>query len=276
MRVAGVRPVSLQQWRVQSLSGSSTSGGSGSMARRVLVHGAAGPVGLLACQLLRGWGCLVTATAQQHHDVTQLSRFAHHVVLTDSNDTREDEERRKQVSCADLLSSHSSPSSSPAPGWLSSVPHLGSYSVFLDCVGGGSSESAALIALSSPTGHFVTLRGSLLPLLDADGLLSGGASSVARLAERKAVFGARGVRYDWAVNRCDAAALRYISAAFDHGLLEVTQPAQIMRGIDSVAAAMQLYGSNKPQSKIVVDLQQTNNDFGTQVKYVEKGAPVQR
>ena len=245
VHVAGVRPTSLPQWRLQAAAGDSGSGGS---AGRALIHGAAGPVGLLACQLLRGWGYSVTATCKPSHDVTQLARFAQHVVTTQPDGAGDTES---------------------IPGWLSSVPALGSYSLFVDCVGGQSSEAAALSALSSPGGHFVSLRGALLPLLDADGLLAGAVSGAARLAERKAAFGARALRYDWAVNRGSPEALRYISAAIDDGVLEVTEPARVMRGIDSVPAAMQLYGgSERPQGKVVIELDQPD-------KAMQNGAPQQ-
>ena len=240
VHVAGVRPVSFQHWRGQAGSG----GDSGSSAGRALIHGAAGPVGLLTCQLLRAWGFTVTATCKRSHDISQLARFAHQIVYTDA----EERERERKANS-------SGASSSTAPGWLSVLADLGSYSLFVDCVGGVSSESAALSALSSPGGHFVSLRGALLPLLDSDGLWSGGLNSAARLADRKAVFGARGLRYDWVVNRCDSKALRYFSAAIDRGLLECTQPERIMRGIDSVPAAMQMYGSKQLQGKVVVELE---------------------
>ena len=241
--VAGMRPISLRHWHGQQSNG--RDGDGGSSAGRVLVHGAAGPLGLLACQLLQGWGYTVTATCKPAQDSTQLARFAQHVVTTDEDEEAVQEKER--------------PLSSPAPGWLSSVPHVGSYCLFLDCVGGGQSESAALSSLSSPGGHFVTLRGSLLPTMDAAGLLLGGVSSAARLADRKAAFSLRGLRYDWAINRCSSDALRYIGAAFDQGLLAATPPVRVLPGIESVPAAMRLYATERPQGKVVVDLQQRSS-----------------
>ena len=236
---AGLRPRSLQLWRLQAEAASARgggggSGGSGGSAGRALVHGAAGPLGLLACQLLRAWGYSVTGTCRPAQDDTQLARAAQHTVRTEAEGEQSD----------------------PAapPEWLSRVPGLGSYSLFLDCVGGASSELAALSALQSPGGHFVSLRGSLLPLLDAAGLLRGGVRSAARLLDRKAVFGARGLRYDWAVNRCSRDALQYVSAAIEQGLLQTTQPAQTLRGIESVPAAMERHAQQTAPGKVVVEL----------------------
>ena len=231
---AGLRPRSLQQWRLHAEAASGGDGDSGGIVGRALVHGAAGPLGLLACQLLRAWGYSVTGTCRPAQDDTQLARAAQYTVRTEAEGERID----------------------PAapPSWLSRVPGLGSYSLFLDCVGGTGSELAALSALQSPGGHFVSLRGSLLPLLDAGGLLRGGVRSAARLLERKAVFGARGLRYDWAVNRCSRDALHYVSAAIEHGLLQTTQPAQILRGIESVPAAMERHTTQTATGKVVVEL----------------------
>ena len=134
--------------------------------------------------------------------------------------------------------------------------------MFLDCVGGGSGtelsegEEAAAVLLQPGVGCYVTLRGRMVQDVDERGLLAGGLRAVAGLVELKATFAARGLRYEAAVNDCNARALHYLALCLDTGGLQhhgsMQQQGDSWTGIERVIDALQHFETNRPQGKVVI------------------------
>ena len=224
-----------------------------------LVHGAGGPLGRLAVRTLRAWGYSVTATLRAHQSAASIKRSAQHIVRTAA------EGEEEQDSSADSSWTVSTP-----PSWVSLLPERGGYSLFLDCVGGAASEAAAVQSLRAGSGVYVTLRGELVDATDHLGLVRGGLRAMQTLALRKAAFAARGLRYHWAINRCNSDALAYLARAIDEGCIvteedagerQPSEEADIqLDGIEQAVRALDESEQRKPQGKLLIALRRDGDE----------------
>jgi hypothetical protein len=225
------------------------------------VHGAGGPLGRLAVQTLQRWGFHVTATLRPGQETAGLRQHAAAVITTQPS---------SQSAASSSLPAGSGswspplPSSLRPPSWLPSSCARAGFRLFLDCVGGGSGselsegEEAAAVLLQPGVGCYVTLRGRMVQDVDERGLLAGGWRAVAGLLQRKAAFAARGLRYEAAVNACNARALHYLALCLDTGGLQhydsMQQQDHSWTGIERVIDALQHFDTNRPQAKCVVSI----------------------
>jgi len=201
--------------------------------RNALVHGASGPIGLLAIQLLQRWGYTVYATTLPG------ARESLDKLKQKQQRAKKDAEASKD---AEAIKLHSLPELhiiDTTQGKLQRSVPARSLSVFLDGVGGDAVLDEAL-PLLAPTGQFVTLRGEGVQTIDKEGLLQGAIHSGALLAQHKSHAARYGANYHWAISTPSVEALNYVRGMLVGGLLQSDLlPISLWRGLEAAPDALQ-------------------------------------
>ena len=167
--------------------------------RRAVVHGASGPVGLAAVQLLQLWGYDVWATTIAATRSSLDSLAAKQAAEAPQRNADPD---APVLGALHIVDTALEPLSSLSPR---------SFSLLLDGVGGEDVMETAFNLLA-PSGQMVTLRGEGVKAIDREGLVQGsikGGSSLAACNARAAEFGCG---YHWAISTPNADALEYVGA----------------------------------------------------------------
>ncbi|XP_037083533.1 reticulon-4-interacting protein 1 homolog, mitochondrial-like [Pollicipes pollicipes] len=154
--------------------------------RRVLVLGASGGVGSLAVQLLKAWGCEVTATCAA--DAVPLVESLGADVVLDYTSPRADEH----------------------------LALMQGYDLILDC-SGQSSEGRLPLLKPWTYSKYVTLSPPLLRNVDEGGLLAGSLRNAAQLVQSNIASHSRGSSFRWAFFMPNGCALRQIRDLVDDG-----------------------------------------------------------
>jgi len=211
----------------------------------VLIHGAGGPLGSLAVRLFSLWGWKIIATIKSEQSKEFLLKQKN-VQIIETDDKKQENNNNNNINNNIKVGRE-------LPEW-SSLIERSSLTLFIDCVGGISSESAGF-ALLKNGGSFVTLRGSIVSLTDKYGLISGSLKSANSLMKSKARFASIGVSYHWVINQPQPEALKYLSQLIDSGHnLNIPINNQKFKNIDGIKDAMKYSLKNSSQSKIIVEL----------------------
>ncbi|XP_043240954.1 reticulon-4-interacting protein 1 homolog, mitochondrial-like [Amphibalanus amphitrite] len=185
VEAASIPYVAATAWSALVVTGELVSEGT-RRDRRVLVCGAAGGVGSLAVQLLKAWGCQVTATCAT--DAVELVESLGADVVVDYT----------------------------APDADEHLKLMQGYDLILDCSGGHGERH---IPLMKPWTYakYVTLSPPLLKNIDADGLVAGGVRNLAELVQSNISSHTQGRSHRWAFFMPNGCALSQVRDLVDDG-----------------------------------------------------------
>jgi NADPH:quinone reductase-like Zn-dependent oxidoreductase len=215
-----------------------------------LIHGAGGPVGLTALQLLISWGWSVSVTCKGQRQADLITKCI--------QNNKQNKLRGSLIEIIDSSKQYSNQDSGASSDQFSYSDAFPSpaFDFILDGVGGEEAAQLGLRALK-PGGKFITLRGNLIRLCDENGVCKGISAAAVDFVHQNQKFVQRESFYLWGINQPSVEALEYGKLMVERGELEIPidhTSENRFHGVESIPDALVYYDEQRPAGKVVVSL----------------------